>query len=85
MKKTLIKILLSLYIVVAVFTTASLLTYNKQNISEFGGKVFLKLREDIKTYKKGSLLVIDKNDNYKANDKEFYCQLKKEKCVKLQR
>ena len=81
MKKTLIKILLSLYIVVAVFTTASLLTYNKQNISEFGGKVFLKLREDIKTYKKGSLLVIEKNDNYKANDKVFYCQLKKEKCV----
>ena len=81
MKKTITKIIVCVYIVVAVFTTASLLTYNKQNISEFGGKVFLKLKDDLKTYKKGSLLIVDKSDNYKANDNVFYCQLKKEKCV----
>ena len=81
MKKTIVRILISIYIVVAVFTTASLLTYNKQNISEFGGKVFLKLKEDINNYHKGNLLVLDKSDDYKANDNVFYCQLKKEKCI----
>ncbi len=81
MKKIIVRILVCIYIVVAVFTTTSLLTYNDQNISEFGGKVFLKLKEDIKGYSKGSLLVVDKSDNYKANDNVFYCQLKKEKCV----
>ena len=81
MKKTIIRILVCIYIVIAVFTTINLLTYNDQNISEFGGKVFLKLKEDIKNYQKGSLLVVEKSDNYKANDNVFYCQLKKEKCI----
>ena len=81
MKKVVTRILICIYIVVAVFTTINLLTYNDQNISEFGGKVFLKLKEDIKNYQKGSLLVVDKSDNYKANDNVFYCQLKKEKCI----
>ena len=81
MKKTIIRILVCIYIVIAVFTTINLLTYNDQNISVFGGKVFLKLKEDIKNYQKGSLLVVEKSDNYKANDNVFYCQLKKEKCI----
>ena len=46
MKKTIIRILVCIYIVIAVFTTINLLTYNDQNISEFGGKVFLKLKEE---------------------------------------
>lgn len=81
MKKIVIRIIICVYIVIAVFTTASLLTYNKQNISEFGGKVFLKLKEDLKDYNKGSLLIIDKTSNYKANDGVFYCQLKKDNCI----
>ena len=80
MKKIVIRIVLAIYIVVAVFTTASLLTYNKHNMSEFNGKVFLKLKEDIATYKKGNLLVIKKSDDYNANDTVFYCNLKKDQC-----
>ena len=60
MKKPIVKVIVCIYLVITLFTTASLLTYNKQNISELGGKVFLKLKEDIKDYKKGSLLVINK-------------------------
>ena len=81
MKKIIMRTMICIYIVVAVFTTASLLSYNEQNISEFRGKVFLKLKEDIKGYKKGSLLVVRERDNYVANDNVFYCELKKEKCI----
>ena len=81
MKKVLMKIIICLYIIVTVLTTASLLTYNKQNISEFGGKIFLKLKEDMGEHQKGSLLIANKTEIYMANDQVFYCQLKKDKCI----
>ena len=81
MKKTIFRIIVCIYIVVAVFTTVSLFTYNKQNLSEFNGKVFVKLQEDVQNYKKGSLLIIDKKDDYQAGNNVFYCKLKKKKCL----
>lgn len=81
MKKIIVRVIICIYIVVAVFTTASLFTYNKQNLSEFNNKVFVKLEDDVQNYKKGSLLVVDKKNNYQANDNVFYCKLKKKKCI----
>lgn len=83
MKKTIFRVFVGIYIVIAVFTTVSLLTYknNEQKLSEFNNKVFVKLQEDVQSYRKGSLLIIDKNNNYQAGDNVFYCNLKKNKCI----
>ncbi len=81
MKKNIFRVVVCIYIVVAVFTTVSLFTYNEQNLSEFNNKVFIKLKEDVQNYKKGSLLVIDKKNEYQAGDNVFYCNLKKKKCI----
>ena len=79
--KNFFRVLICIYIVIAVFTTFNLLTYNKLNISEFNNKHFIKLSDDVGIYKKGSMLVVDKTDSYIAGENVFYCELKKDKCV----
>jgi len=65
--KKLIKILLSvivvIYAVVAMFLTACLLNYNDYKITVFGDKSLIIVNDDTlkDKYKKGSLLVVDKN------------------------
>ena len=81
MKKNIVRVLVVIYIIIAVFTTFSLLTYNKLHISEFGKKSFVKLSEDVYNFKKGSLVILDKSDKYVASDNVLYCNLKKEKCL----
>lgn len=81
MKKVLIRVLVGLYIVIAVIVTFNLLTYNRLHISEFNNKSFVKLEDNVGNYKKGNLLVIDKSNEFAASDNVFYCDLKKDKCV----
>ena len=81
MKKNVIRVLVVIYIVIAVLTTFSLLTYNNLHISEFNKKSFVKLTEDVNNFKKGSLVILDKPESYVASDNVLYCVLKKEKCV----
>ena len=81
MKKNIIRIIIAIYIVIAVFTTVNLLMYNDHNITEWNGKEFVKLSSDIGNYKKGNLLIIKKSDNYEANDNVFYCKIEKEDCI----
>ena len=74
------KILIAIYIVIAIMLTFNLLTYNKFNISQIGTKEFIKLNKDLDNYQKGSLLIVTEKDEYLAGDNVFYCVLKDEKC-----
>ena len=79
--KNIIKILLVIYILIAISTTISLFTYNEYNISEIGNKIIIKLDEEVGTYKNGSLLIINKKDKYETGDNVFYCEIEAEKCI----
>ena len=79
--KKFLRVLLVIYIVVAVFLTAGLLTHNDKNLSEFGGKTFINAKDDLGNYKKGSLIIVNKSKDYEAGENVFYCKLKKEDCV----
>ena len=75
-KRIIIGLLLTVYLLVAVFLTACLLTYNDYKISVFGDKSFVIVKNNDfePDYKKGSLLIITKNNNddIKVNDEVFF-------------
>ena len=79
-KKIVIKIIIVFYVALAAFTTFNLLKYNKQHLTEYNDKIFIKLNKNINNYKKGSLLITNNSNKYSIDDNVFYCQLKKEKC-----
>lgn len=62
MKKILANILIVLYVILAIFTTICLLTYNQYKVSEFGDKTFVIIDEDNLSfpYKKGDLVIVGK-------------------------
>lgn len=78
--KKIIKVLIVLYILIAISTTISLFTYNEYNISEVGDKVIIKLNKELASYKKGNLIIINKKDKYETGDNVFFCKIKEEKC-----
>jgi len=65
-------IVLALYAVVAIFLTVCLLNYNEYKITEFGDTSLIVVNDDelSPTYKKGSLLVVNKDnaDKIKQGD-----------------
>lgn len=75
-KRIILGVLLTVYLIVAIFLTACLLTYNDYKISEFGDTSFVIVKNNDfePTYKKGTLLIIKKNDNkdIKVNDEIFF-------------
>lgn len=75
-KRIIFGALLTMYLIVAVFLTACLLTYNEYKISVFGDKslVIVENNDFEPEYKKGSLLIIKKNNNdeIKVNDEIFF-------------
>ena len=75
-KKLIIGILITVYLVVAVFLTACLITYNDYKISIFGDKslIIVDNKEFEPDYKKGTLLIIKKNanDDIKEGDSIFF-------------
>lgn len=75
-KRIIFGALLTMYLIVAVFLTACLLTYNDYKISVFGDKslVIVENNDFEPEYKKGSLLIIKKNNNdeIKVNDEIFF-------------
>jgi len=81
MKKVGVKVLVFIYILIAIVATVGLFTLDEHNLSAIGNKKFVNLDENVGSYKKGQLLIIAESDNYTANDSVFYCELKKKKCV----
>jgi len=75
-KRIILGTLLSIYLIIAIFLTACLLTYNDYKISVFGDKSLVIVKNDDfePDYKKGSLLIITKNANedIKVNDEIFF-------------
>lgn len=82
-KNILIGIVLTIYLIVAIFLTACLLTYNDYKISVFGDKslIIVKNNDFEPDYKKGALLIIKKNSNdeINVNDKIFFYNTYKNK------
>ena len=61
--KILVGVVIFIYALSAMFLTACLLNYNDYKITEFGNKSLIIVNEDTLegSYKKGSLLIVDKN------------------------
>ena len=75
-KKFILGILVTVYLIIAVFLTACLLTYNDYKISIFGDRslIIVDNNEFEPDYKKGTLLIIQKNanDDIKEGDSIFF-------------
>ena len=84
-KRIIIGVLLTVYLLVAVFLTACLLTYNDYKISVFGDKSLIIVKNDDfePNYKKGTLLIVkkNKNDDIKVNDEIFFYNTYKNQIV----
>lgn len=74
--KILLSVFIVLYAVVAIFLTACLLNYNDYKITVFGDKSLIIVNDDAlkDKYKKGSLLVVDKNgsEEIKSGDEIIF-------------
>lgn len=70
--KIMLGILIVIYVAIAMFLTTCLLKYNDYKITEFGEKSLIIVSDDVleEEYKKGSLLIVEKNEeNIKKGDK----------------
>ena len=76
MKKTLVNLIIIIYVVMAIFTTICLLTYNEYKVSEIGDKTLVIINEDDEglSYKKGDLIIVGKTgyENAKEGDTLFF-------------
>lgn len=74
MKKTILNIIFVIYVVVAVFVTICLLSYNQFKVTEFGDTslVIVTDNEMIPDYNKGDLIIIDKSQQVLTGDKAFF-------------
>lgn len=74
--KVLFGMIITVYVVCAVFLTACLLSYNDYKISVIGNKSLIIVENDElePEYKEGSLLIVTKNENddIKVNDEIFF-------------
>ena len=79
MKKTIYNIIFAIYVVIAVFTTICLLSYNEYKITEFGNSALIIIDEDLSPdYAKGDLAIVNKADKKQINvgDKIFFYETK---------
>ena len=89
MKKFLVNLIVTLYIIVAIFTTMCLLTFNKYRVSEFGDKTLVIIDEEDSSldYKKGDLIIVGKKgfEDAKEGDTLFFYQSRGIKIAKIQK
>ena len=74
MKKTITNVIFIIYVVIAVFVTICLLSYNQFKVTEFGNYslVIVTDNEMIPDYNKGDLLILDKSVPVFTGDKAFF-------------
>lgn len=76
MKKTIVRVLVVIFVIVAIFITANILSYNDYEVAEFGNKSLVLADKHLEKYgyKKGDLLVTTKvkSDNIKVGDSIMY-------------
>ena len=71
MKKVVLSVVVGIYLILTLFVTACLLSYNEYNVPEVFNKVII-VSKELNNYNNGNLIIIDKNKEYKANDEIFY-------------
>lgn len=76
MKKKFLNFIFTIYIIVAVFATICLLSYNSYKVTEFGNKslVIISDNELLPELKKGDLVIVDKNELILTGHKAFFYQ-----------
>ena len=76
MKKKFLNFIFTIYIIVAVFATICLLSYNSYKVTEFVNKslVIISDNELLPELKKGDLVIVDKNELILTGHKAFFYQ-----------
>ena len=76
MKKKFLNFIFTIYIIVAVFATICLLSYNSYKVTEFGNKSLeiISDNELLPELKKGDLVIVDKNELILTGHKAFFYQ-----------
>lgn len=74
MKKVISNIIFAIYLIIAIFVTICLLSYNDYKITEFGEYSLLIITDKKMQpeYNKGDLVIVEKSDEIEAGDKAFY-------------
>lgn len=86
MKKKILNILFSVYIVVAIFVTVTLLSYNEFKVTEFGDTSLVVISDNgfAPDFNKGDLVIINRGDPILTGRKAFFYDTYNEKIeVKL--
>lgn len=81
MKKTLSNILFSVYIVVAILVTVTLLSYNEFRVTEFGNYSLIIISDNglEPDFNKGDLVIVNKEDKILTGRKAFFYDTYNEK------
>ena len=73
MKKTISNILFVVYVIIAVFVTVCLLSYNDFKVTEFGDYSLVIIDEELASdYNKGDLVIVNKKEKISVGDKVFF-------------
>lgn len=74
MRKIIFDIVVVVYIIITIFVTACLLSYNDYGVSAFGDTSFIIADRDFADFKKNDLIVVSKSslDNVKKGDQVLY-------------
>lgn len=74
MRKIIFDVVVVVYIIVTVFVTACLLSYNDYDVSTFGDTSFIIADKDFSKFKKNDLIIVSKKslDNAKNGDQVLY-------------
>ena len=88
MKKILFNLVVIIYVVIAIFVTVCLLTFNEYRISEFGNKSLIIISDEDEAikYNKGDLLIVTKEKlkNAHKGDTVFFYESKSVKIAEIQ-
>ena len=74
MKKIITNILIIIYMIIAIFLTILLLSYNEFKVTEIGGNSLLVIKDNDLSpeYNKGDLVIVNSEDSVKVGQKVFY-------------
>ena len=74
MKKRILNVLFVLYVIIAIFVTVCLLSYNKFKVSEFGNYSFVIISDNEvePDFKKGDLVIVNKKSKVLTGKKAFF-------------
>ena len=74
MKKIITNILIIIYMIIAIFLTILLLSYNEFKVTEIGGNSLLVIKDNDLSpeYNKGDLVIVNSEDSVKEGQKVFY-------------